>query len=70
MCCPRRRTTTEAPTTTVAPEPNIPFGRLLTPIEGCGYSNVTHKRIADGNIAEEGEFNSKYEKKTIEIHVN
>lgn len=55
ICCPRRRTTTEAPTTTVAPpEPNIPFGRLLTPLEGCGFSNVTHKGISNGNIAEQG----------------
>lgn len=59
ICCPNRRTTTEAPpTTTTQPfEPNIPFGRLLTPLEGCGYSNVTHKRIADGNTAEPGKKN-------------
>lgn len=65
ICCPNRRTTTEAPTsttttTTQPPEPNIPFGRLLTPLEGCGYSNVTHKRIADGNIAEPGKSNRLY----------
>lgn len=65
ICCPKRKNTTEptdpatttttTTTTTVAPpEPNIPFGRLLTPSEGCGYSNITHKRIADGNVAEPG----------------
>lgn len=60
VCCPNRRNATEAPpvttttTTTPAPEPNIPFGRLLSPLEGCGYSNVTHKTIADGNSAESG----------------
>lgn len=66
ICCPKRKNTTDpsttskttsttTTTTTVAPpEPNIPFGRLLTPSEGCGYSNITHKQIADGNLAEPG----------------
>lgn len=66
ICCPKRKnatqstttsttTTTTTTTTTVAPpEPNIPFGRLLTPSEGCGYSNITHKQIADGNSVEPG----------------
>lgn len=67
ICCPKKKnstdssdsatttpTTTTTKTTVAPPEPNIPFGRLLTPSEGCGYSNITHKRIADGNLAEPG----------------
>lgn len=30
------------------------LGRLLTPAEGCGFSNITHNRIADGTEAEAG----------------
>lgn len=32
----------------------IPKARLLTPEEGCGYSNVPQKRIMGGTIAKDG----------------
>lgn len=33
---------------------NYPKGRLLTPEEGCGLSNVPHKRIVGGSVAKNG----------------
>lgn len=55
VCCPQPKNDTE-PTTTPPPppEPSIPFGRLLSTVEGCGYSNVTRKKFADGSPAEAG----------------
>lgn len=33
---------------------NYPKGRLLTPDEGCGFSNVPIKRIVGGSVAKNG----------------
>lgn len=48
ICC----TQEEAPTT--APKSTVIKGRLLTPEEGCGYSNTTLPRVVGGQPAKKG----------------
>lgn len=59
VCCPQPKNDTEPTTTPPPPEPSIPFGRLLTTAEGCGYSNITRKKFADGSPAEAGKLKGK-----------
>lgn len=58
ICCPnvgRIEEPNDQPSPSTSVDPTIQ-GRLLTEEEGCGFSNVTHKRIVGGNKAKEGKF--------------
>lgn len=59
ICCPfdSNAPVTQGPTAPATPEPSPQTPgdvRLLTPAEGCGFSNLTHKRIVGGEPAKPG----------------
>ena len=54
ICCPQNGPPTEAPTQPPPTQTPILAARLLTPREGCGFSNETHNRVVGGVPAKLG----------------
>lgn len=56
ICCPFEGRSDPPTEPTVTTNPSLQ-GRLLTAEEGCGFSNVTRRRVVGGNTAKPGKIN-------------